>query len=451
MTAVASSLEMPATPGATEDDRVLPGGWYTLFAMMIIVLFAFVDRQLLILAAQPLSESLSLTDSQLGLIQGLAFSIFSVVAVYPIAWLADRYDRRLILGACLVLWSFGTVGCGLAQNFWQLFIAAVAIASGEAALGPLAMAFVPDLFKGRKRVLANSIQYIFTYIGASLAMGMGGSALGVLDRAHAGMPSAFQHLESWRLAFLLVCLPTPLLLMLLARTRLGKTNNVADTAAPSAPPVPIAGFLREHRAAFLSILGGLGFYMLAYGGFMVWLPLIGSRLFGATPEINGYGMGLSSAVGTCFGVATGTLLMRFYMPRLGTRAAVGVSWRLLLLTCPVLAIFPFVQSVTQLYICMGVMMLAGTGVGCLVATTLQVMAPAHFMARFFGIWSIISALLSGASPSIAGFVSDAIGGQRGLLYAVVLVAACGWLAAIVLLRLGERHFEDLVKSVKEAA
>jgi len=451
MTTKAISLNASAVVPEPEEDRVLPGGWYTLFAIMIVVLFAFIDRQLLILAAEPLAKSLSLSDSQLGLIQGLAFSIFSIVAVYPIAWLADRYDRRLILAVCLTFWSLGTVACGLAQNFWQLFLAAVAIAAGESALTPLTMAFVPDLFKGRKRVLANSIQYVSTYIGVSLALGMGGSALGVLGRAHADLPTAFQQFEPWRLAFFFVCLPTPLLLLLISRARLGRTNPDIASVEPAAQNEPIKGFLLAHRGAFMTVLGGLGCYLLAYGGFLVWLPLIGSRLFAATPEVNGYGMGLASALGMGCGVAISNLMMRFYMPRLGSRAAVGVCWRLLLLTFPFLGIMPFVQSVAQLYVCMGILMVAGAGVGCLAATILQVMAPRYFLARFFGLWSIVGGLMSGIAPSIAGVVSDAIGGQRGLLYAVVAVAVPGWLASIALLRLGEPLFDKLVTAVRDEA
>lgn len=82
---------------AVEEDRVFPGGWYTLGALLVVTLFAFIDRQLLTLAAAPMAQSLNLSDTQLGMVQGLAMAIFTVVAVYPLAWAADRFDRRYVL------------------------------------------------------------------------------------------------------------------------------------------------------------------------------------------------------------------------------------------------------------------------------------------------------------------------------------------------------------------
>src|SRR3546814_16394049 len=124
MTAPAASFAEAEADRRT-GDYVLKGGWYTLWVMLAVTLFAYVDRQVLTLAAAPMAASIGLNDSQLGMVQGLAFAIFTVVAVYPIAWAADRYDRRLVLGLCVVTWSIGTAACGLAQNFEQLFFATI--------------------------------------------------------------------------------------------------------------------------------------------------------------------------------------------------------------------------------------------------------------------------------------------------------------------------------------
>jgi MFS family permease len=195
-----------------------------------MTLFGFVDRQLLTLAAAPLAASLHLSDGQLGLVQGVAFAIFTVAVVYPIAWAADRFDRRLVIGGCVIVWSLGTAACGLAQNFGQLFAAAVAIAAGEAGLAPIAMSFVPDLFKGRKRLLANGLVYIFAYVGIAAGMMLGGGAIGMLDTVHDRLPAALRHYESWRLAFFLVALPAPVFLLLAAFARLGHPQRVATGA-----------------------------------------------------------------------------------------------------------------------------------------------------------------------------------------------------------------------------
>lgn len=433
------------------EDRVLPGGWYTLWAVLAVTAFAYADRYLITLAAAPISVSLRLTDAQLGAVQGLAFAVFTVLAVYPIAWAADRFDRRYVLGACVVVWSLGAAGIGLAQNFVQLFAAAVAMAAGEAALVPLTMSIVPDLFKGRKRVLANGVQYFCTIMSVSLALVVGGLALGGLEAAHPHLPAILRRWEAWRLSFFLVVAPTPLFLIAIAFARLGHSrlpSAVADAGVP--PEVRLLPFLRLHWRPVSMILSALALFSLAYSGFVIWLPIVCARLFGATPAQNGLASGVAVGVATVCGVPVGTLLLRRLMPRVGRRASVGLAWRIMLVSTPVILIFPFVGSVLQVYVLWAVYGIAGTATGVLVATIVQDMAPAAMRARFLAIYSIVSALCSGVGPSLVGQISDWLGGSRGLLYALIAVALPAWLVGALLLRLGEARFAALAGDVARA-
>ena len=445
----AAPLDME--PAAVPADRVLPGGWYTLWAILAVTMFGFVDRQLITLAAAPLAATLKLTDTQLGTIQGLAFAIFGIVAVYPIAWAADRFDRRYVLGACVLVWSLGTAACGLAQNFGQLFAAAIAIAAGEGGLAPLTMSIVPDLFKGRKRVLANGIQYFAAYLAIALALALGGLALGALEGIHPHLPPMLRQWEPWRLAFFLVAMPAPLFLIAIAFARL---RHARPPAAPGdherATEVHLLPFLREHWIAMATVLGSLALYLLAFGGFLTWLPVASSRLFGATPSQNGFGMGLATGVGMISGVTISTALLRRLIARIGRRASIRIAWRVMLATTPVLLAFPLVASLWQGYALMTLMMLSGTAVGVLVATILQDMAPAPMRARFLAIYSIAGALCSGMAPSLVGLISDQLGGSRGLLYALIVVALPAWIGSILLMRLGEQPFAILADAVARA-
>lgn len=214
-----------------EQDTVLPGGWYTLGAMLVVVFFAVLDRQLLIIASQPIAQSLCLSDTQMGFVQGLGFTIFTLLALYPIAMLVDRWDRRLVLGLCVITWSVGTAACGLAGGFASLFIATIAIAAGEAGLTPLMMSFIPDLFKGRKRVSANSLQYFFNLLGAAIALAASGWALAMVAGSQAALPALLQGIEPWRLTFLAVVLPTPLLPVLISFMRLPRPRPTTRPAS----------------------------------------------------------------------------------------------------------------------------------------------------------------------------------------------------------------------------
>ena len=437
------------------QDFVRPGGWYTLWTALVLTLFAFVDRQLLTLAAEPISKSLSLSDTELGMVQGLAFSVFTVVAVYPIAWLADRFDRRFVLGGCVLAWSLGTAACGFVRDFHELFAAAVLIAAGEAGLTPLIMAVVPDLFGGRKRLVANGIQYFAAYVGISIALVLGGLALTGLDRFHPSLPSALGAWDSWRIAFLTVVLPTPLLLLAIAFMKLPRPRGVGRGGGASLErvvgeaPDGIGGFLQSHWVATACVIGSLGLYLLAFGGFFVWLPVACARLFGATPADNGSGMGLASGLGMLAGVAISTLVVRRLMPRIGRVASVRVAWWSMLLTVPVLPSFAFVAATWHAYAAMGVLMVSGTAIGVLVPTMLQEMTSSDIRARFFALYAIASALLSGASASLVGLVSDMIGGERGLLYALSGVALLAWIGATLLMRVSERHFVVMAEAAAQ--
>ena len=105
---------------------------YVLFLLVLVYTFNFIDRQIIGILAVPIKADLGLSDSELGLMGGLAFALFYTGLGIPIAMLADRYSRTWIMTGALTIWSAMTAVCGLATNFWQLFIARVGVGVGEA-------------------------------------------------------------------------------------------------------------------------------------------------------------------------------------------------------------------------------------------------------------------------------------------------------------------------------
>jgi MFS family permease len=440
------------TAAVSEADAVLKGGWYTLWTMLALTLFAFVDRQVLTLAAAPISAGLHLSDGQLGMVQGLAFALFAVGIVYPVAWLADRFDRRLIIGLCVICWTIGTIGCGLSRTFGELFASAVAMAAGEAGLAPIASSFVPELFKGRKRLLANGLLYIFSLVGVGLGMALGGQAIGLLDTVHDRLPAALRAYESWRLAFFLVALPAPIFLALIAFTRLGRASV----------PAPVEGtaqgfgaFLREHWRALATVFGGLGIFSLGFCGYIIWLPVVTARLFGTSPAQNGNGMGLATAIATVGGVTLGTLLVRRWIVRVGPVATIRVLRWAMVATLPLYPLFLFVQAAWQAFGLFALAMMAVTTLGCLTPTMLQDMAPPALRVRMFALWTVFYGGVVGLSPMLGGWVSTLLATLLGpaprlLLVALCLLALPTGVIGIVLLRLAERPFTRLIASVADA-
>jgi predicted MFS family arabinose efflux permease len=159
-------------------------------AMLVVVYtFNFIDRQIVGILAVPIKADLGLTDTQLGLMGGLAFAIFYTALGIPIAMLADRGNRTTIMTVALVFWSAMTAVCGFAQNFWQLFLARLGVGVGEAGGVAPAYSLVADYFPPQQRARALSVYSFGVPIGSALGILFGGF---------------IAHHVDWRTAFIAV-------------------------------------------------------------------------------------------------------------------------------------------------------------------------------------------------------------------------------------------------------
>jgi MFS family permease len=119
---------------------------YVLFILVVVYTFNFIDRQIIGILAVPIKADLGLTDTQLGLMGGLAFALFYTGLGIPVAMLADRFNRTWIMTAALTIWSAMTAASGLATNFWQLFAARLGVGVGEAGGVAPAYSLISDFF-----------------------------------------------------------------------------------------------------------------------------------------------------------------------------------------------------------------------------------------------------------------------------------------------------------------
>src|SRR6266704_5245806 len=120
--------------------------WYVVCVLVLANLLSYTDRQILSLLVDPIRHDLSISDTQVGLLIGTAFALVYGVAGLPFGWLADRLRRRDLIVTGIVLWSLGTVCCGLSQNFAQFFAARLLVGIGEAVLTPASISLISDSF-----------------------------------------------------------------------------------------------------------------------------------------------------------------------------------------------------------------------------------------------------------------------------------------------------------------
>ena len=142
--------------------------------LLAIYIVNFLDRQVVNILAEPIKNDLGLADWQLGLMSGLAFAVFYTFLGIPIARLAERRHRPIIIGASVAAWSGFTALCGAAQNFTQLVACRIGVGVGEAGCTPPAHSLIVDYVLKEKRASALAFYSMGTPLGGLVGMIMGG-------------------------------------------------------------------------------------------------------------------------------------------------------------------------------------------------------------------------------------------------------------------------------------
>jgi predicted MFS family arabinose efflux permease len=137
-------------------------------------------------------KDLGLSDTQIGLMAGVAFAIIYSFAGVAMSRVADLRSPRLVIWLSLAFWSCATALSGLAQGFWQLFLARAGVAAGEAGCTPAAHALIARVYPLNRRSLVVALFSLGVPIGGTLGLILGGW---------------INDLFSWRAAFFVVGLP----------------------------------------------------------------------------------------------------------------------------------------------------------------------------------------------------------------------------------------------------
>lgn len=181
--------------------------------LFLVSLFNYMDRYMLAVLLPAIKADLQLSDTQIGFITGLAFTLFYATMGIPIARLADRYSRKNIIAIALSVWSAMTAICGLAQNFVQLAIARIMVGVGEAGASPPSHSLIADLFPVERRARAISIYALGAPVGILIGFLLGGW---------------ITQLYGWRAALFTVGIPGILLALVVYRKLYEPERGAAD-------------------------------------------------------------------------------------------------------------------------------------------------------------------------------------------------------------------------------
>jgi MFS family permease len=435
-----------ADPGAVEL-KPSTRAWYALWVMIAATIVGFVDREVLVLVAEPLKHEIGLTDGQFGILLGLGPGLIAAAGAIALGWLSDRLPRQLVLAGCVLAWSIATAASGLAANFPQLLLATLAIALGEAALTPVIFSMVPDLFPGRSRTTANFVIFAAVILGAGLGFALGGGALALIDSHRASLPAALRGMSAWRIAFFFVAVPgVPISLAVAA---IGSVHRTVSAAAEQQSG-SLQLYLRQHGAAVGGIYAASSLSMLGAGA-AGWLPIYIMRTFKATQAEVGLGLGAVVGGGALAGLLISGFVVRRLSRRLGHLAAVTTYVALMTVSIPPLALQVLAQTPTQSFILYGLQIAASTGAAALVPNMLQDVSPAGLRGRVLASWTLVTSLATALAPVLVGGLSDALTGRpHALIWAIVLVGVPSLVAGVLSMRLTASAFRGAAAELAPA-
>ena len=225
------------------------GTRFTLFALFVVSVLAFLDRQLLNILVAPMRAELQISDAQFSLLQGAAFALTYCVAAFPIAWLSDRVSRKTVILVSVAVWSIATLLFGLASSLGLLMAARMAVALGEAGLSPAAISLLRQSYPAERQAFAMGVLTLSVYVGGGASLAIGGPVLDWLT-AHAAGP-LFSLLSPWRWLFVACAALGVLGVVLMAFMREPERQPVAKESTSLAAFVAA---IRNDRAAILAYL-----------------------------------------------------------------------------------------------------------------------------------------------------------------------------------------------------
>ncbi len=232
--------------------------WSVLALLTLLNVINFVDRQLVVSLQVPLKAdaSLQLDDLKITLLAGYAFAVVYSIAGLLLGAIADRWHRPRLIALGLLVWSIMTAATGLAQNFWQMALARVFVAIGEATLTPAAVAMLADLFYPKQRSLASGLYYLGIPLGAGLSL--------IVASVVEPMPGM-----GWRGCYVLLGAAGVVLVAVIALVKDPPRGGMEHSASTLAPQAVITPSLRQQLRALYATLSQSPALMLTMAGAVI--------------------------------------------------------------------------------------------------------------------------------------------------------------------------------------
>jgi MFS family permease len=421
-----------------EHGRESTHAWRAVLVTGMLTLsftFSFVDRQILPLLLEPVRQAFSMSDTQIGMLQGVAFSSFYACAAIPLGWMVDRYHRVGIAAACVAAWGVATAACGLCANFGQLLVARTGTAIGEAGCSPASWSILSDLLSGRALLRATAVYNCGPYLGGGMALILGSIALryftgiGGLTLPFAG------HIEPWQAVFIVVGLPGLIFgaLILMLREPERRDPDMFEIDISTRATFKML-FGSSQLVLFFagSLFATSGFYIL-----LTWFPSLMIREGFGTVSTIGRPLGV---LFLAFGLAS-SFLSQFLLRDLDNHDLLSPLLRRLAIALaiqiPLVLAFALVGTATAAYWFYAGEVATFAAFTTFMGSPIQLIVPSRMRGRVTGLYLLSNNVLGATfGPAAVGALSDRMKGhQHGLEIAFVMMMCVSGVCAAILIYL----------------
>jgi MFS family permease len=424
-------MRAPAEPtGPAPVLARLPGAGYALGVLTFINLLNYLDRYIVSGVIPRIEETFGVDHAQAGWLQTVFILVYMLVA--PLGgYLGDRYPRRWVLSLSIAIWSFATVGAGLAGSFAVLLLSRAIVGVGEAGYGTVSPGLIADYYPLNERTRALSVFYVAIPVGAALGYVLGGW---------------IGNTWTWHWAFFVGGLPGLVAAMLALRMHEPPRGATEEGGAAAAQKVPFLVGLKNlgHNAFYWVSVAGLTLMTFSIGGLAIFMPTFLELERGVAPTEAAIVFGAVTAVSGILGTLVGGVLG----DRAERKSATGGLWISgvgMLLAAPFMVWCSHTASVPLIYAAaFAAMFLVFLNNGPLNAAIVSAVPPL-FRSFAVGLSVLIYHLLGDAlSPPIIGWLGD----KLSLGTAITLNAIPVFLGGLVLV-VGARVLRVAAKPVSD--
>ena len=391
-----------------------------------------------------------ISDTQVSLIMGFAFALFYTLMTYPAGRITDRYNRKNLMTAGIAGWSFMTMLCGAANQYWQLFLARMGVGVGAATLGPASNSALADYFPPERLPIAIGIVASAPFIGQGLANIAGGPLIDYLEATPNYVVPVLGEIYSWQMVLMIVGAPGLLIALAVWFLIEPERKNKQREDSNSVPLSEVWDFILTRKHFFFFVF--LGYLCLATQGWSLfsWLVEYFVRNHGWSRTEIGLSYG---SIALTLGIA-GSVAGGLFASRMIRRGTLDATLRVVLYST--IALFPlaaFLTIVPNPYLALAMLVPVTFCMAMppgLIIATLQTVSPNELRGQMVAFYLIAVNFLSYSfAPSLPAVISDFVfETEQGLGQAISLLAVINYSIAIVCIGLSLRYFRDAIAKAK---